>query len=481
MNTLWVIGDSTLSSFTDKYYYPRYGYGTMLDKYLDDEIKVENIALSGRSSKSYTTEPEYQKLIDGMSDGDFLIIGFGHNDQKTETDRYTDANGGINDEGSFANSLYRNYIEPAVKVGCKPILCTPIVRRTSDGIWTDQLLHITKSVGGFPGGDYAESIRKLGGELNIPVIDMTEITKNRYDSMGAEQTMYLHAWTSVSPLSVDNTHTNIWGARVNAYDVLSHVKEKDVPGICEHITTDKHEHPLYQKEEYLVSNPDYMPTVFSDDLADSKLWKDYTSKDGTVFKGTVFGDIGQVSMTDNFVLETDADGNLHMAAKNSIGKIAAVSDGLAMYYTKLDVTQNFILSAQLQINDYFSNDQVSFGLMARDDMYVDYTTADILGDYVAAAPLLLTHGENAVNCFARKSGILTFGGTCTHAYKPGDIVNLRLESTSDGFACTFGDEKTITGGFDFALTAIDPMHIYVGMFVARFADVTFKNIELKLK
>ena len=30
MSTLWVVGDSTLSSFDDKYYYPRYGYGTSL-------------------------------------------------------------------------------------------------------------------------------------------------------------------------------------------------------------------------------------------------------------------------------------------------------------------------------------------------------------------------------------------------------------------------------------------------------------------
>ena len=56
MSTLWVIGDSTVSSFEDKYYYPRYGYGTMLDKYLNDNVKVVNIALSGRSSKSYLSE-----------------------------------------------------------------------------------------------------------------------------------------------------------------------------------------------------------------------------------------------------------------------------------------------------------------------------------------------------------------------------------------------------------------------------------------
>ena len=79
MSTLWVIGDSTLSSFKDRYYYPRYGYGTMLDKYLNDNVRVVNIALSGRSSKSYTTEPQYKELLDGMKKGDFLIIGFGEN------------------------------------------------------------------------------------------------------------------------------------------------------------------------------------------------------------------------------------------------------------------------------------------------------------------------------------------------------------------------------------------------------------------
>ena len=69
MSTLWVIGDSTVSSFEDKYYYPRYGYGTMLDKYLNDNVKVVNIALSGRSSKSYLSEPEYNTLINGMKQG----------------------------------------------------------------------------------------------------------------------------------------------------------------------------------------------------------------------------------------------------------------------------------------------------------------------------------------------------------------------------------------------------------------------------
>lgn len=55
-----------------------------------------------------------------------------------------------------------------------------------------------------------------------------------------------------------------------------------------------------------------------------------------------------------------------------------------MYYKKIPADRPFILRAKAVIHDYFLNDQVSFGLMVRDDCYVDKTTADILGDYVAA-------------------------------------------------------------------------------------------------
>lgn len=94
---------------------------------------------------------------------------------------------------------------------------------------------------------------------------------------------------------------------------------------------------------------------------------------------------------------------------------------------------------------------------------------------------MLTHGAQCWNCFARKSGELVKGGICTRAYKPGDVVELQIESTQDGYACTFGKEQTITGGFDFQLTSIDAEHVYAGMFVSRNADVTFTDIELIFK
>ena len=471
MSTLWVIGDSTVSSFEDKYYYPRYGYGTMLDKYLNDNVKVVNIALSGRSSKSYLSEPEYNTLINGMKQGDYLLIGFGHNDEKTEKERYTSPVGDYMTEGTFANTLYVNYIRKARNAGCYPILCTPIVRRSASGEWKATELHITQDVAQYKGGDYALAVRELGKAVGVPVIDMTQLTRDEYEKLGSDNTIYLHAWPSNNKLSVDNTHTNIWGARVNAYMIMSAVKELNISGLSENVVNIDN-NPLDYKEKFLVSNKDYVPVVFSDKLPDSRLFKDYGE-----YKAAVFGDVlGEVDDTD-FTLGTDANGDMNIAVRNNRGKISAVTDGIAMYYKKVDITEHFTLTATVKVNKIFANDQVSFGLMVRDDCYIDKNMPDILGDYVAAAPLFITRGEKATATFARRSGQLVLGKDTNEVIKEGGEYELMLSSSSDGYAAKFGKGDVITGGYDFKLTAIDAAHVYVGMFVSRNADVIFSNIK----
>ena len=72
-------------AFNDPYYYPRYGYGTQIGKYLSPSVTVNNLALSGRSSKSYIDPADngnYAMLMSGLKAGDYLMIGFGHNDEK---------------------------------------------------------------------------------------------------------------------------------------------------------------------------------------------------------------------------------------------------------------------------------------------------------------------------------------------------------------------------------------------------------------
>lgn len=464
--TVWIIGDSTVSSFADNYYYPRYGWGTQIDKYLDGTYEVKNIALSGRSSKSYVNDKEYNELTSGMKQGDYLLIGFGHNDEKAEADRYTDPNGDYKTAGSFANSLYENYIKPAQAAGTTVILCTPIVRRTATTEWSDSNLHITKDSGDFKGGDYAQSIRNLGKELNIPVVDMTKMTKELYDTLGPDETVNLHAWTSSKATSVDNTHTNIYGGTYNAYLVTKTIKELGVAGISEHITAK--EAPV--KADVLKSNPDYKEAEYSGELKQSELWKD-----AGVFKGSIFGDIGGDPnlIKDKFILEGNEDGSIHIAV-NGKGKISSTTDGMAMYYYKVPADSNFVITANATVNSINKHNQVAFGLMARDAMYIDVNDKSALGDYVAAGSIQ----QGTANCFKRKDGALGYGGKLENPVEAGKTYALKIESNSDGYACTFGDNAAISGGFDFKLTSIDADYVYVGLFVARQADVTFSDIKL---
>uniref|UniRef100_UPI00402745A8 GDSL-type esterase/lipase family protein n=1 Tax=Lachnospira sp. TaxID=2049031 RepID=UPI00402745A8 len=464
--TVWIIGDSTVSSFADNYYYPRYGWGTQIDKYLDGTYEVKNIALSGRSSKSYVNDKEYNELTSGMKQGDYLLIGFGHNDEKAEADRYTDPNCDYKTAGSFANSLYENYIKPAQAAGTTVILCTPIVRRTATAEWSDSNLHITKDSGDFKGGDYAQSIRNLGKELNIPVVDMTKMTKELYDTLGPDETVNLHAWTSSKATSVDNTHTNIYGGTYNAYLVTKTIKELGVAGISEHITAK--EAPV--KADVLKSNPDYKEAEYSGELKQSELWKD-----AGVFKGSIFGDIGGDPnlIKDKFILEGNEDGSIHIAV-NGKGKISSTTDGIAMYYYKVPADSNFVITANATVNSINKHNQVAFGLMARDAMYIDVNDKSALGDYVAAGSIK----QGTANCFKRKDGALGYGGTLENPVEAGKTYALKIESNSDGYACTFGDNAAISGGFDFKLTSIDADYVYVGLFVARQADVTFSDIKL---
>ncbi len=485
-HTVWLVGDSTVCAFNDKYYYPRYGYGTQLENYLDGTYAVQNLALSGRSSKSFLAEANYATLFgaDGIKDGDALIIGFGHNDEKAEADRYTNPNGDWQTEGSFAKSLYDNYVKKAQDKGAEVILCTPIVRRNKDSdTLSDSTCHITTDAADgqgnqYPGGDYPAAIRKLGADKGVTVVDMTALTKELYESLGAAKTENFHAQT-LSPKDgkargVDNTHLNIYGAKQVAWMFANALKDVSASELGKHVDLTAGA----PTEADLVSNPDYVEPTYTppaDDVVSS--FPDYKAGDVT-FKGTAFGELnGDKFDAANYVLETDADGNMHIANPNAKCKISSTADGMAMYYYKVPAGSKIEFSATAKINSFVDDKnktQSGFGLMARDDMYVDTVNRSLATDYVAAG----SFGSGG-NCFYRKDTTLHKGpALTTEEIKVGSSYDLKIASTEDGYACTFGGETTQTGGYDFQLTATDGDYFYVGMFCSRTMDVTFSNIVL---
>ncbi|AEJ18222.1 carbohydrate esterase family 12 protein [Gracilinema caldarium DSM 7334] len=233
---LYLVGDSTVCPFNDTYYYPRYGYGTQLFRYLN--LPIINLALSGRSSKSFISEKNYQTLLQNIKKGDFLLISFGHNDEKPDLLRYTNASLKIDNPSSFQYYLFTFYIKIALDRGAIPILCTPIVRRNPAGEYAGIYIHRIDDTPSFPGGDYAESIRLLGKQLGITVLDLTHRTKELYETLGPEKTIILHARITENLNSIDNTHINIYGATLIANLLAEELSKTNNP-LTKHIISQR--------------------------------------------------------------------------------------------------------------------------------------------------------------------------------------------------------------------------------------------------
>ncbi|MCR5732678.1 MAG: right-handed parallel beta-helix repeat-containing protein [Sphaerochaetaceae bacterium] len=502
--TVWVVGDSTVSPFNDKYYIPRRGYGEELASYFN--VTVYNLARSGASSKDFTGMVQYQTLINGdattpaLGDAEtdnFLVIGFGHNDEKTEEARYTDPNGDYKTPGTLANSLYENYIKVAVDRGVIPVLCTPIARLSKDNTvesYNSANGHITEDVTigdkTFKGGDYSAAIKQLASDLNrdgiyVEVIDLTAATIKENVALG-DAAQYLHAFTGAKKAKdgsgliatgLDQTHTNIYGAKMSAY-LISELAKETAPKLADY-SLGKGK-PTYEEFFNASINKDYVVIDYKtpdDAKMDSSMWPKFTDADGRVWHGTVFGDVGGANkITDqNFTSVIDGD-KITLTVMNNSGKIASGSDGMMFYYVKLPVGTKFTLEAKAKINDFKANNQVSFGLMARDDLYIDEYVALTMGDYVAAG----SRNQGKIVNFGRKSSALVGDAPADAIILDKDAeVDLKIVGSNDGYTLTYGKE-TVSAGFDYALTGVDSDFFYVGIYAVRNCSVTFSDLHLTI-
>lgn len=484
-HTLWIVGDSTGCDYAadqdSSYFYKRCGFGTALKEYVDSTYTVTNLAVSGRSSKSFPDESKenYDALTAGLKAGDVLLIAFGHNDEKTDAAHYTAPGGTSTTEGSFAKSLTDLYIKVAQAKGATPILCTPIVRRTETaGNWGGDKLHTAN------GGDYAQDIRNLGAELSVPVVDMTTLTKEKYDAVGVAESANFHAW--LANKSVDNTHLNAYGAQVVAQIMAGEIAKINGLDLAGHIDSAKVSATL-DKATLLVQNPSWVDPAtipYAPPTTKSTQCEPYTTPDGKItFYGTAMGDLGGDASKANHVRETTADGNMRIAVLNSKGKISGTADGIVMYYCQVPAGKAFTLTAKAHVNNI--NTQASnpgqggFGLMARDDMYIDEgkeTKATLASDYVTAGCLGDGNGVN----FARKGGSLNknSGLSLANPLAVGQDYALSIVRSVDGnYACSIdGVSKT----YDYSIDTIDGAYTYIGMFCARNMDVTYSDITVEV-
>lgn len=490
VTTVYIVGDSTVSSFDDAYYLPRYGYGTQLGQYLSDEVVVNNLALSGRSSYSFLSESNYTILTSNIDGDDFLIIGFGHNDEKAETDRYTNPNLSYTDSAtlinnrpaSFAYTLYNYYIKVAEDAGATPILCTPIVRANASNDYEGSSGHITAdaTAGGiaYAGGDYAKAIRDLGAATDTTVIDLTAITKADYTAIGYDKATDYHAWTATKDgvrSGVDNTHTNYFGAKMNAYYIASELAKTDNP-LGQFVKPDITK-PTYEVDYTAGINADYVePDYEPFDPATDKS-ANWTTITEASWYGTAMGDIGGASVSPFTVSQgAGAEGvTFTVGTTQSKGKMTDGGDGFAAAFMQLEANRNFEMTVTVTLDTYTGDKQTGFGLMLRDDIYIDQQIKNLYSNYVAAGAYVSGDGTN-IN-FARVANKLSGNDLTTLAQ--GQSYTLKITKQNQTVHTYFiAGETTYEATYtDFDFVAVDNQNVYLCLFATRGTVATFSNIQ----
>ncbi|OAQ37922.1 GntR family transcriptional regulator [Pedobacter psychrophilus] len=214
--TVYLIGDSTLSIKEVKAY-PETGWEMPFAWFFNDQVNVKNLAKNGRSTKSFLEENRWQPVLDSIKPGDYVLIQFGHNDEVSTKKTYTT-------ENDFVMYLKKYSNETSAK-GAFPILITPVARRSFDE--NGKVIDTHKI--------YAQLVRKVSKELNVPLIDLSQKSMALIQELGSDKSMllYNHLQPGENPNypdgKKDDTHFNELGARKMAQLVLEGIKEIELP------------------------------------------------------------------------------------------------------------------------------------------------------------------------------------------------------------------------------------------------------------
>ncbi len=218
--TVYIIGDSTAANKSPKAF-PETGWGMELQSFFDEAITVDNRALNGRSTKSFINEKRWESILTTLKSGDYVLIEFGHNDEKVENPAV----------GTSLQDFKLNLIKYVQETQAKkayPILMTPIMRRNfKNGVFADTHL------------GYPDVVRKLADSLHIPLIDMHRKTEKLIVGLGEKPSVKLFNHVDSGHVNypkgkIDNTHLSPEGAKVVASLVAQGIKEMKT-GLAKHL------------------------------------------------------------------------------------------------------------------------------------------------------------------------------------------------------------------------------------------------------
>ncbi|MBR5747652.1 MAG: rhamnogalacturonan acetylesterase [Prevotella sp.] len=212
--TVFLCGNSTV---VDQEEEPWASWGQMITRWFGPQVAIANFAESGLSCTTFLAQLRLDKILSQLKKGDFVIVEFGHNDEKEKK-------AGDGAWYSYSRNL-KIFVDRVRAAGGNIIFCTPTARRSFDDNG-----HIINTH-----GDYPEAMKTVAQREQVPVINLTQMSTTFYETLGVEGSkkalVHYPANTFANqdkPLA-DNTHFNPYGAWEIAKMVVMGLKQINSP------------------------------------------------------------------------------------------------------------------------------------------------------------------------------------------------------------------------------------------------------------
>lgn len=217
--TIFLAGNSTVVNQEDE---PWASWGQMIPRFFDTGVAIANHAESGLALSSFLSSRRLAKILSIAKSGDYLLIEFGHNDQKEKGENAGAYKG-------YSERL-RYFVREFRAKGGIPVILTSTARRSFD-----EQGHLRQTLGDFPA-----AARKVASELQVPLIDLNKKTSIFYEALGVEGSKRAfvhypaHTFPNQENALADNTHFNPYGAYEIAKMVLVGIEENQL-SLAKHI------------------------------------------------------------------------------------------------------------------------------------------------------------------------------------------------------------------------------------------------------
>ena len=206
VTTVFLCGNSTV---VDQENEPWASWGQMITRWFNGDVAVANYAESGLSCTTFLAQLRLDKILTQLKKGDYVIVEFGHNDEKEKK------------AGDGAWYSYSRNLK----------------------IFADRAFNNDHKTINNTHGDYPDAMKTVARREGVPVIDLTAMSTKFYEALGEDgsKKSLVHYPANTFPNQdkplADNTHFNPFGAWEIAKMIVMGLKDINSP-LATHLRLD---------------------------------------------------------------------------------------------------------------------------------------------------------------------------------------------------------------------------------------------------